>query len=76
MVSIIGGDQSHCLNRASFDTATTAVTSLFVNLWNEIGGMDWMQKAKLSGGNHRFAAAATAVANKINALADIFTKLD
>ena len=41
----------------------------------EVGGMYRVEHAKLPGRNHGFAAAATAVANKVNAFPYVFSEL-
>ena len=75
MMGIIGRYQCHGFHRTYIHTFSTAVTLSIYKYRYEIGGMHRIQNGKAPGGDHRFAAAAAAVADKIHPLAHILAKL-
>ena len=61
---------------AHINAFAAAVTGLWLHLGNEIGGMNRLEGSKAFSRQHCLAAAATTVADKINSLSDIISKLD
>ena len=73
---IICRGEGDCFHGTDVNALAAACAVLLLNFRNKIGRMDRIQNGKAPGGNHRFAAAATAIADKIDFLPDIFPELD
>jgi hypothetical protein len=75
-VWIIAGNKGHGFDRAGSYAFSTTVAGAFIDFGEEVGGMDGIEHAKFTGGDHGFTAAATTITDEVDALANVFTELD
>lgn len=66
---------AHRLYRADVDTFHAAGTFVVGDFWQEVGGIDGIEKGEPFGCQHGFTTASTAVADEGNALTHVLAEL-
>ena len=75
VVRVVRRDERHAPPPGRRDALPAAVARSLVDRGQEVGGVDGVEHTELARGDHRLAAAPAAVADEVDALADVLAEL-